>query len=281
MKKVIVCFGLTIISLAVIAHEFWLKPQQYHFKKDETASIKFNIGESFAGENWAGNNSKINQLIHYTPANKQVNIAGLVGNNKGDSIQLKLEEEGTHMVIYNSKNSFINLAPAKFNPYLKEDGLNDIASYRKLHNQQNSNGKEYYQRSVKTILQVGDVITNYCLQPTSLPLDIIPSENVYNLGYQSKNSTIQFTVLFNKKPLVNKLVKVWHKISNQKTELIDLRTDNLGKISPKITLSGSWMVSCVHMERNTMDTIADWQSYWSSITFGYNKGEFLPKKHNK
>ena len=273
---------LIIISFAVIAHEFWLQPQQYHFKKDETASIKFNVGENFTGDNWAGDNSKINQLIHYTPSNKQINIADLVSNNKGDSVQLKLTEEGTHMIIYNSNNSFINLAPAKFNPYLKEDGLDEVAAYRKLHNEENSNGKEYYQRSVKTIIQVGAIITDGTTEPTVLPLDIIPDENVYNLGYQGKNSLVKFTVLFNKKPLISKLVKVWHKIGNQKTELTDLRTDYLGKISTKITLGGSWMISCVHMERNTVDTAADWQSYWASVTFGYpnatGKGNYFIKK---
>ena len=202
-----------------------------------------------------------------------------MSNNKGDSLQLKLEEEGTHMVIYNSKNSFIILAPAKFNSYLKEDGLNDITAYRKLHNETNSNGKEYYQRSVKTILQVGNLHTNALMASTVLPLDIIPSRNIYNLGSQGKNPTIQFTVLFNKKPLVSKLVKVWHKTGNQKTELTDLRTDNLGKISTRMMLNGSWMVSCVHMERNTVDTAADWQSYWASVTFGYDKSRYLDKKN--
>jgi uncharacterized GH25 family protein len=173
------------------------------------------------------------------------------------------------MVIYNSKNSFINLAPAKFNPYLKEDGLNDVAAYRKLHKEENSNGKEYYQRSVKTLLQVGTLYTIALMKPTVLPLDIIPSENVYNLGYKGKNPLVNFTVLFNKKPLVNTLVKVWHKTGNLKTQLTDLRTDNLGKISTKITVNGSWMISCVHMERNSVDTSADWQSYWASVTFGF------------
>ncbi len=265
MKKVIVCLGLTIISLAVIAHEFWLQPQQYHFKKNETAIIKFNFGENFTGENWAGNNSKINQLIHYTPANKQVDIVGLVGNNNGDSLQLKLEEEGTHMVIYNSKNSFINLEPAKFNSYLKEDGLNEVAAYRKFHNEENSNGKEYYQRSVKTILQVGNVITNNCLQPTSLPLDIVPLINPY------KNFEItrayEFKVLFKGEPLKKQLVKVWFN-THGKVTVQNLKTNQNGIIAFSKNVS-QYMVSTVFMKQNKVDTTADWQSYWASVTFGF------------
>jgi hypothetical protein len=32
---------------------------------------------------------------------------------------------------------------------------------------------------------------------------------------------------------------------------------------------GPNMVSCVYMERNKADTVAQWQSYWGSLTFEY------------
>lgn len=265
MKKIIICLSLVIISFAVIAHEFWLKPQQFHFKKDEIASIKFNVGENFTGDNWVGNNSKINQLMHYTPSNKQVDIATLVSDNKGDSIQLKLEEEGTHMVIYNSKNSFINLEPLKFNAYLKEDGLLEVAAYRKLHNEAKNNGKEYYQRSVKTILQVGDIITNNCLQPTTLPLDIIPLINPYKKFDITRG--YQFKVLFKGEPLKKQLVKVWFN-THGKIAVQDFKTNQNGIIAFSKNVS-QYMVSTVFMERNKIDTTADWQSYWASVTFGF------------
>ncbi|MBC7650701.1 MAG: DUF4198 domain-containing protein [Deinococcales bacterium] len=265
MKKIVVCLGLMVVSLAVIAHEFWLQPQKYFFNKGETANIKFNLGEDFTGENWTGNNSKINYLIHCTPSNKQVDITSLVSDKKGDSIQLKLEEQGTHMIIYNSKNSFINLEPAKFNAYLKEDGMTNILNYRKKNNELAISGKEYYQRSVKTILQVGDSITPNCLQHTALPLDIVPEINPYQ-AYEITR-VYKFKVLFKGSILKNQLVKVWFNTHGKRT-VHDYYTDGIGIIHFSGNTS-EYMVSTVFMEKNTSDSIAQWQSYWASVTFGF------------
>ncbi|MFX4462403.1 hypothetical protein ABTA61_19380, partial [Acinetobacter baumannii] len=73
------------------------------------------------------------------------------------------------MIYFNSTNSFISLDPKKFNAYLEEDGLQYIKAERKKYNEENKNSNEYYQRSVKTILQVGNTLTDACTKPTSLP----------------------------------------------------------------------------------------------------------------
>lgn len=265
MKKIVGCFIFMIVSVAVIAHEFWLQPQKYLFNKGEIANIKFNVGENFSGENWAGNNTKINFLTHCTPSNKQVDIVNLVSAKNGDSLQLKLEEQGTHMIIYNSKNSFINLEPTKFNAYLKEDGFTHILNYRKKNNELAFNGKEYYQRSVKTIVQVGDLITPNCLQPTALPLDIVPEIN----PYQAYDITrvYKFKVLFKGVVLKNQLVKVWFNTHGKRT-VYDYYTNGKGIIDFSGNTS-EYMVSTVFMEKNTSDSIAQWQSYWASVTFGF------------
>ena len=83
------------------------------------------------------------------------------------------------MVVFNSTNSHIELASDKFNEYLKEDGLESAIQYRQKNGENNKVGKEYYQRSVKTVIQVGNEITDACLEPTGLPLDIILFENPY------------------------------------------------------------------------------------------------------
>jgi CRISPR/Cas system CMR-associated protein Cmr3 (group 5 of RAMP superfamily) len=82
------------------------------------------VGENFKGENWSGNKDKVQQLFHYTPSDNVVDVSSKLSSaSKGDSLQLPLQEEGTHMVVFNSTNSFISLEADKFNEYLKEDGL--------------------------------------------------------------------------------------------------------------------------------------------------------------
>jgi uncharacterized GH25 family protein len=263
MKKFITIL-LILCVISVSAHEFWLQPDKFIYKKGEKANIKFRVGENFEGENWAGNRSKINFLHLYLNGVK-TDLSSALSDNKGDSLQYTLAQEGTAMVVYSGLNSFIELEPAKFNAYLKEDGLRNTISYRNDHSETDSMGREFYQRSVKTILQVGFKYDSSFKQATFLPLDIIPLEHPYLIRDRQKMSV---KVFFNKEPLPEQLIKIWYR-ENNKTSMEELLTDQDGIVSFKIKKTGNWMVSTVKMIRLENDPKANWQSYWGSCTWGY------------
>jgi len=154
VKKIILLFCICIVSVITLAHEFWLQPQKFFYSIREVARIRFLVGEGFTGENWEGNKDRIQQLLHYVPSGEIVNVADRISGNKGDSLQLPLQDEGTHMVTFNSNNSFISLDAEKFNDYLKDEGLNNVILYRKQNNEADKISTEHYQRSIKTLLQV-------------------------------------------------------------------------------------------------------------------------------
>ena len=278
MKRTILFLFISILCVIGFAHEFWLNPQKFFYTVREVANIRFNVGENFTGENWSGNKDKVAQLLLYTPSGPITDVSSRISINKGDSLQLPLQEEGTHMLIFNSTQSFINLEAGKFNDYLQEDGLNQVLVYRKKNHEDQLDGKEYYQRSVKTIFQVGSKVTDACNNPTNLPLDIIPAENPYSIPvFSSKqgNSSVKFRVLFNGEPLNNVLVKIWYQTKQKQVKMDTLRTNKKGWVTAQ-RHPGPYMVSCVHMERNTTDTVANWHSYWGSLSFEYS--QFFQRK---
>ena len=164
-----------------------------------------------------------------------------------------------------SHNTFIELDSAKFNAYLQEDGLQDAIEYRAAHNESKLGGREFYQRNVKTLIQVGDKLTSTFRKQTSLPMDIVPEENPYSLRDGEK---MKVKLFFEQKPLANTLVKVWHR-NNEQTVKRDLRTNEKGEIEFPVFVYGRWMISAVKMIRLEEDAKADWQSYWGSLTWGY------------
>ena len=263
MKKIITLFFVISVSI-VSAHEFWLQPNKFMFSKGEKANIRFLVGENFTGENWSGNSAKLQTLDIYH-GRSVTNIANLLSDHKGDSILLPLPKEGTMMVTFNSNNSFIELEPAKFNAYLEEDGLTEAMEYRNQHKEADSDGKEFYQRSVKTIFQVGRYTDNTFSSQTTLPLDIIPLKNPYLLQ-QSDSLTVK--ILFQKKPLGDHKVRIWQ-IEKGKLMNHDGMTAANGEIMFGVRRGGRWMVSCVQMKHLEKDPKADWQSYWASCTWGY------------
>lgn len=264
IKKPLLFFCLLTFISPLIAHEFWLDPDKFIYKRTEKVNIRFLVGENFEGENWKGNNEKINSLkIYYGGVNDD--LSPLVTDITGDSIEYFMIDEGTNMIAYHGNNSFIELEPSKFEAYLEEDGLTNALEYRKQNNEEGCNGREFYQRCAKTIIQVGEEKDDVFKTPTFLPLDIIPLSN----PYLSKNKELlRAKVFYKTTPLTNALVKLWHRV-NDKTEQKELRTDANGEIVFRLTTNGKWMISTVKMERIYDNPVADWQSYWGSLTWGY------------
>jgi uncharacterized GH25 family protein len=188
-----------------------------------------------------------------------------ISEEKGDSIELTMLDEGTNLVAFNSTNSFIEQEAEKFNEYLKEDGLYDAIEYRKRNNELDSIGREFYQRCAKTLIQVGNLKDKSYSVITGLPVDIITLTNPYSL---KKEDSLSVKILFRNAPLPNALVKIWHR-ENDKTKKSELVSSENGEIKFPLTVSGKWMVSVVKMERLEKDTKAQWQSYWGSLTWGY------------
>jgi len=63
-------------------------------------------------------------------------------------------------------------------------------------------------------------------------------------------------------------VKVWHKVNN-KISPAEYTTDNDGEIKIFLSPTGQWMVSAVKMIHLEDDPKAEWQSYWGTLTWGY------------
>lgn len=275
----ILCF--LFIVIISIAHEFWLQPNKFYLSKNNLLSIRFLVGENFTGENWKGNRSKVQQLIHFLPDNKQIDISDQLSESiEGDSLQLQLQQDGTHVIAFNSTNSFINLEAEKFNAYLLEDGLEQALDFRKTNGEDKQNGREYYQRCAKAIVQVGNEYTNNYNMKTNLNVDIVPDRNPCEPRWDSYNNknlyNNRFRVFFKGKAIKNLMVKHWYKTKDGKPVQNSYTTNNRGWIFIE-QQPGINMISCIYMERNSVDTIAQWQSYWGSLTFETYRGNFFKR----
>ncbi len=258
-----------LFILPVLAHEFWLEPQQYIFSRTDEINIRFKVGEAFTGDNWTGNNEKVKELKLYY-ADIVDDLTDALGDENGDSLQFSLHEEGTAMVTFNNVNSFLQTEAKEFNTYLTEEGLQYAIDYRRKQNQTDSVGREFYQRSVKTIVQVGALKTEVYKKQTTLPVDIIPLSHPYKLV---TGDSLKVRVLFKGEPLANAKIRLWHKLLN-KVKDTSYTSNARGEIIFPVKTTGEWMVSCVAIERLTdepglpaIDT--GWQSYWGSLTWGY------------
>src|SRR5436190_11641329 len=203
IKKITAIFLLLTFISSLSAHEFWLNPKKFIYKRTEKVDIRFLVGENFEGENWQGNNERIRSLkIYYGGVSDDLSRS--ITDAAGDSIEYSMLDEGTNLIAFNSNNSFIEMEPSKFNEYLAEDGLLNALEYRKKNNEIGCNGREFYQRCAKTLLQVGDVKDETYSTITTLSIDIVPSSNPYQLN---NKEFFRVKIFYNGSPLRYALIK--------------------------------------------------------------------------
>ena len=265
MNEKAILFLLVFIVVNVSGHECWLQPDKFIYKRTEPINIKFLVGENFVGENWNDDRDKINCLQLYYANVVDKDLDANFGNERGDSLQLAMIDDGTVMITLNTHNTFIDRGPQEFDQYLGANHLTEALEYRKKSGDSARNGYENYQRCVKTILQVGEKFTGACNKKTDLPLDIVPLANPYNFG---KDEFFKVKIYFMGEKLKKTKINIWHKLNDSVTQQ-EYMTNDEGEVKFSLSCDGEWMVTCVKMTRLKDDPKAEWQSYWSSLTWGY------------
>ncbi len=263
-KKLTALLLLLIVIIFAQAHEFWLQPLRYFYSVGEKAVISFKVGENFTGQPWDLKRHRIErlELIH---GNQTSDLKSTVKEGEKDNLEIELKESGTHLLVMQSNNAYIELEADKFNEYVKEDGLDNVYDLRTKTNTLTKPSKEFYSRHTKLFLQVGDVKDDTYKKVIGLPIEIVPDRNPYAL---KKGDLIRFKILWQGKPFFGIKVRVWNRFDNR-TTIQNIYTEQDGTMETHISNSGAWMVSVVRMVPSTK-VGADWESYWGSMVFGVN-----------
>jgi uncharacterized GH25 family protein len=250
------------VKTFVKGHEFWMPPSKFLFASGEKLLVRFMVGENFMGDQWDLKTHRIEKLEHHKLSGIKSLIDSVTDIEK-QNLAVTLKEEGTHMIVLQSNNAFIELDGEKFNEYLKEDGLDDVYAHREKTNTLSKPSKEFYSRYSKLLVQVGQKKDDTYKKVIGFPIEIIPEQNPYSL---KKGDPVRFKILFEGKPLFGARVKVWNRFDNR-TTLQNIHTEKNGVIETRISNPGPWMVSVVKMVPSKLPG-AEWQSYWGSLVFG-------------
>lgn len=260
-KSLLKTFILLIISTLCMSHEFWLQPKKFMLQPSEKTSVDVFVGENYKGQKVDATKFTIAKMTHYAK-NIEEDFINKVSTKDSVSIETQFSTEGNHLLAFNNTNKFIELKADKFNKYLRSDGLDNIIKLRKQQGKEKQAGREFYQRCVKTLFQVGNNQDDTFGKNTGMRLEIIPLQNPY------AEKEITFKILFDNQVLTNALVLAWHH-KNGKTTKVNKRSNTNGEVKFTIENQGRWMISTVRMMPVTDSQKADYQSFWGSYTFGF------------
>ncbi len=253
------CWGLP-----VAAHDYWLMPEKLVLPASESVKVHLYYGDDFKPENERPFQKDRTPSFQLISAKSTRDLTQLTPDRQLPLTTLDFAEPGSYLMVLDRNAQNIILKPKAFNKYLEHEGLTDILALRKQKKQLATQGRERYSRSIKSIVQVGEVAEPVVLGVLDKQIEIIPEQNPADLR---PGQTLTLQVRFEGKPLANRLVNAYHTAGTRLTNL-PARTDSDGRVSFRLDYGGPWLVRLVHMRACAQNcSKVDWESYWSSLTF--------------
>jgi hypothetical protein len=267
--KALLLVPLLAASFITLAREFWLLPPRFLVSIGSQHNLHVFVGDNFIGKRWTGNSARVRQLIQYT-ATDSVNLTTTA--TRLDTLQttISFQQSGLHLLALTTTDAFAELTADSFTAYLQEAGLENALALRRQRHETNKPGRELYRRCAKTLLLAGSLVPHDSTfaRATGQALELIPEQNPYAL---KSGAALTVRVLHEGKPLPGTIVQVWLRSAPNQTitRRTKLYTNQSGRVLFHLSAPGNYMVSAVNIVPIKDHKIADWQSTWTTLTFGF------------
>lgn len=258
------------------AHDFWIRPTTFTPMTDGEIAFSLEIGHVGESERYARNPDRIEEFIIAGPGadGPERDVAGSPGADPaGVTVVLG---DGVYVVGYRSNHATNTLPAEKFENYLGEEGLEDIAETRADAGDASKPGVEVYSRCAKSLIRAGHISsqatpdTAGAQRTLGFPVELIP---IGDPTAAKVGDRVTFRLLQDGQPYAG--AKIEYSSEHEHNHAADhaheheyARTCTDGLISFVVDHPGLWVVNGVVMEPAREGLKADWESWWASITFG-------------
>jgi len=262
MRKILSFPVLLSAAVALNAHELYLMPSTFFPNQGATITLGFHVGDSFPESEVSG---RLDRLRN--PRLIWQNGAGEIRNLRIDSKRIAGDAvaggTGELIAAVNTAPALIELDPAKFTEYLNSEGLSDVIAWRARHGEAAKPGRERYSKYAKGILVCG-APNGFATRPIGYVIEIIPETDPYTL---KPGDQLPIQVLFRGKPAAGlQIESAWAAQTGRKTTVAG-RTGSGGRLKVPLPSAGLWRIHTIRMERCGEPAVADWESFWASLTF--------------
>jgi uncharacterized GH25 family protein len=253
------------------AHAFWVQPSDFWVTPRAAISLSLQVGDAFSQQRSPIPPERITRFQAIGPG-------GDAKDARGGT--LRFAEPGAYLVVLETDNrGYSRQSAERFNAYLEAEGLTPALAYRTRTHQMHVDGFERYSRAAKSLVLVGarnssgrDCIT----RPLGLRLEIVPQVNPYDVP---RPAQFPVRVLYDGRPLAGALVKLMN--LEWDLDVADQRRTNVAGIAAfAMPATGRWLISVIWTERLTNASDADYETTFSSLTFGVPSSR-QPARHDR
>jgi len=252
--------ALLILNSAMLsAHDMWIEPTAYLPETGRIVGVKLRVGDGFLGDPVPHNAALIDEFVSVDSTGRKP-VVGRPGSDPAGLV--RVAAPGMLIIGYKSNPAPVALPAAKFNQYLREEGLESILELRALRNQTGSDAREIFSRCAKSLVFSGAPAASETDRVLGFPLELVTLKNPYALR---GGEDLPVTLTYEGKPLSGALVVAMNR-ADPKAK-ITARTDKAGRVSFKLAQAGQWLIKAVHMVPAPASANAEWASFWASLTF--------------
>lgn len=270
MRATSIACLLILAPAGVLAHDMFLVVPDHDLSPSTAASVALYNGTFDKSENAIARDRMTDVSVVDGSAEVSHPATGQ-WRDEGEVAILDFEtgSPGTYLVGISTAANMIELTAEEFDDYLKHDGVLDVLEARQHEGELTEPVRERYSKHVKTILQVGEAVTDSFSFRLGYPIEIVPLANPASLN---EGDTIEFLVLADGKPVADQLVYASydgfhsHDGTDAHREAVDSRTDDNGVVKVELTKAGRWYVRLIRM-LPVDEEGADYESNWATLTF--------------
>ena len=262
MKAIPLLTLLVVFGATASAHDMYIMPASFFPGKGATITVGFHVGDSFPDSEVSGRLERLRdpKLIWRDGSGQFRNLRVDGKRDVGDAV---VGGGGELIATVNTAPALIELDAAKFTKYLKHEGLTEIVEWRAQHGESAKSGKERYSKYAKGLLLAGTT-DGFATHAIDHVIEIVPEASPYTL---KPGDQLPIQVLFRGKPAAGlQIESSWASKTGRKTKLAG-RTGSDGRLKVPLSAAGLWRIHTIKMERCTEPAVADWESFWASLTF--------------
>ena len=252
---------------AAVAHDLWMDLDRWAAPGEAAKiSIEFHVGHARDLEPWNLRPQREVALYSIGPSGRIDQRDALIYPTAGakSGAALTLEGAGVHLIAFESDNSAIELPSEKFNSYLDEEGLTPAIEHRRREGLESEPGRELYSRRAKALVQIGGAAAAPP-PPLGLTLEISPLDDPYAL---EDRQPLRVRVDYLGKPLEGATISI-ESLDVGLLSKIKRKTNAEGVAAFVFPHRGAWKFNVVWTRPIKGDARADFETVFSSLTFGY------------
>ena len=261
--------GFLLFALAgpLSAHDLYLMPEKFVTQAGTRLRVVFQNGDEFPEASSPVKPERLRNMRLVSKAGA-AEFETITAEATRTTARVRVRGEGLAILTASTIPSFIELEAAKFRSYLEHENLTETIKWREAYGEASKPGRERYSKYVKSIILAGKG-DEYYREKTGLVIEIVPEVDPYSVR---AGESLPVQVLYKGKPAVDVAVEsAWLEKGKAKTKVVG-RTDSNGRVNVPLEAIGPHRLHAIVMERYADSKVADWESFWASLTFEIQGG---------